>query len=432
MNPRKVKPALLKHLLSIEANHFLVPDTPFDSPLLRLLFSADRGQLSQSITEQNCSPGEIVVQEGEAGDTLFLIRSGRVAIVKGDLDSPTILDYRGAGEVIGEMAILENRARSASIIALEDLSLLRLDRLSFERLLQDTPSISLDIMELLSSRLRRSDEARNTSVLSEKRLHQQVSTLQSEKRHLEELQRLRQETTELVIHDLRNPLCAIAIAIKMLTLTMPEEILRANQELLKITQANCERMQQLVDSLLEISCMEAGKAHFTMGLLDMALLIQDVVNRNRILTRKGVTIQTLIAAKLPPVIADRDKIERVLVNLVDNAIKYTPEKGSITFAAERDGDFIKVSVSDTGPGIPEEERNRIFERFARVSGDEVDHRGFGLGLTYCRLAVEHHGGHIYVEEGEGGLGSRFVFTLPVSINERKKDDDPDQGFLNPK
>ena len=138
------------------------------------------------------------------------------------------------------------------------------------------------------------------------------------------------------------------------------------------------------------------------------------MERCSILLRRGVILQARIAPDLPSAIADREKIELVLVNLADNAMKYTPDNGRILFAAQREGHFVRFRVTDTGPGIPPGERQRVFERFAQVSGDKVARRGFGLGLTYCRLAVERHGGRIWVEPGENGLGSCFVFTLPIS------------------
>jgi len=451
MCARIVKPSLLEQLWAMEVNHPHVPDTSYDSPFLRLIVSADRGRLSQSFTERNCIPGEILIREGEEEDIMFLICSGRVAIVKGDLEDPIILDFQGVGEIIGEMAILEHQPRSASVIALEDLQLLGLDRNQLELLLQETPSVSLGIMETLSTRLRRSDEARSTGELSEKRLSQQVSTLQDEKQRLEELQRLRQETTELIIHDLRNPVSAIAIALKMLTLKLPEEVLYANQELFGIAQLNCERIQRLVDSLLEVSRMEAGETQFNLSVVDLDKLIKDVISRHRILVRKGVIFETRIASELPQALIDKEIIERVLVNLTDNAAQYTPENGRILFTADRgfrippnsgsyqsrrnlqvinhnhllnqseENDYLWISVTDTGPGIPVEEHLHIFERFAQVSSDKKSRRGFGLGLTYCRLAIKRHGGNIWVEPGENGRGSCFVFTLPVRSPISKND-----------
>ena len=403
---------VLNHLLAAQADHPDTPEVPYTSSFIQLLVSADRDQLSQSISELRFAAGEVIFHEGADGESMFLIWSGRVATVKGELESPVILAYRTAGEIFGEMALLENQPRSASIIALEDTRLLELSRSRFEQLLSEQPAISRSIMEVLSARLRHMTTVRHTGELSEKRLSKQVSVLESEKQRLEELQRLRQETTELIIHDLRNPLSAIGISLNMLTLVLPEAVLQANHELLEIAQTSAQRLQRLVDSLLEVSRMETGEARFDIRSFNLGPLLHDVIQRNAILARKGVKIDTDIPFDLP-VIADREKIERVLVNLVDNALKYTPENGHIWVQTGQKADSLWLSISDTGPGVPVEDRERIFERFTQGTGDKLKRRGFGLGLAYCRLAIEGHGGRIWVQDGPNGVGSRFTFTLPL-------------------
>ena len=332
-----VSKEVLNQLLAAQADHPDTPEVPYTSSFIQLLVSADRGQLSQSFTEHRFATGEVIFHEGVEGDSMFLVWSGRVAIVKGDLESPVILAYRIAGEIFGEMALLENQPRSASIIALEETRLLELSRSRFEQLLSEQPAVSRSIMEVLSARLRHMTTVRSTGELSEKRLSKQVSVLESEKQRLEELQRLRQETTELIIHDLRNPLSAIAISLKMLTLVLPEAVLQANHELLEIAQTSAQRMQRLVDSLLEVSRIETGEARFDMRSFNLGPLLHDVVQRNAILARKGVKIDTEIPFDLP-VVADREKIERVVVNLLDNALKYTPENGHIWVQAGQKAD----------------------------------------------------------------------------------------------
>jgi signal transduction histidine kinase len=116
---------------------------------------------------------------------------------------------------------------------------------------------------------------------------------------------------------------------------------------------------------------------------------------------------------LPQAHADYGKIQRVLINLVDNALKYTPSGEQVTVSAARYGtNAIMVKVFDSGPGVPEEFREKIFERFSQVPGQRGRTRGSGLGLTFCRLAVRAHGGRIWVEPRSGG-GSVFAFTLPT-------------------
>ncbi|MCZ7553100.1 MAG: ATP-binding protein [Anaerolineales bacterium] len=409
----QVSPEMLEFFLAVREDHPEDSEIKYTSPLVELLVSADRDQLSQSFTEHNYTRGEVIFHEGDEGDTMFLVWAGQVVIVKGSLQSPTILAYRGAGEIFGEMALLEHQPRSASIIALEDTRLLGLSRLNFEQFLRTNPSVSRSIMEVLSARLRRMSEARSSGELSEKRLTQQVSTLQSEKQRLEEVQRLREETTELIIHDLRNPLSAIGISLRMLSLVLPEDILQANSDLFGIAQASTQRLQRLVDSLLEVSRMESGETRFSMSEFELPPLVDELIQRTSILARKGVVVTTNIATDLPAIVADREKIERVMVNMLDNALKYTPENGRISIEMQRKDGSLWVSVADTGPGIPFEDRERIFERFTQGVNLEMKRRGFGLGLAYCRLAVERHGGKIWVEDGEEGMTTRFVFTLPL-------------------
>jgi len=406
-----ISPQVLQLLIAAQADHPDAPEASYTAAFTQLLISVDRGQLSQSFTEKRFAAGEVVIYEGDEGDSLFLVWSGRVVIVKGDLNSPFIVAYRITGEIFGEMAVLENQPRSASVIALEETRLWELRRARFEQLLSEQPAIGRGFMELLSARLRYMTAVRTTGDLSEKRLNRQVTALKSENQRLEELQRLRQETTDLIIHDLRNPLTAMAISLKMMTLVLPENILQANHELFDIAQASAQRMQRLVDSLLEVSRMETGEARFDMQRFNLGPILHDVVQRNSILARKGIQIDADIPFDLP-VVADREKIERVLVNLLDNALKYTLENGHIWVQAGQQADKTWVSISDSGPGVPVEERERIFERFTQGSGEKLKRRGFGLGLAYCRLAVERHGGRIWVQDGPNGLGSRFTFTLP--------------------
>ena len=113
---------------------------------------------------------------------------------------------------------------------------------------------------------------------------------------------------------------------------------------------------------------------------------------------------------------DQSLLDRVLTNLIDNAVKHTPLGGLVTVAAEVLKGEMAVSVTDSGPGIPPEERERIFERFTQTTGEKRRRRGFGLGLTFCRLTVLAHGGRIWVESGADGKGSRFVFTLPLKVD----------------
>ncbi len=386
------------------------------SPLLMQLASMDRELLAHLLVEQWCKPGELIFKEGDSGDAMYLIWSGKVAIVKGSFQAPTILGYRGPGEVIGEMALLEGQPRSASAIALEKVRLLCISRASFQELLKNAPAIGLGLMAVLSARLREADAVRATVTVAGRKLVRQVTELETEKQHLLELQRVRQETSDFIIHDLRNPLGILCNVIGMLKVVLPQDVLEANRELLDMGDIASRRMQNLVDSLLDVARMETGEVQLKLMPVDLHSLAEQVGQRVALaLNLGGITFCNAVPADWPTVMADQEKIDRVLANLMDNAIKYTPNEGKITIAARwEDENTVGISVTDTGPGIPPQERERIFERFAQVAGDKPRRRGFGLGLTFCKLTVEAHGGRIWVEPGEGGVGSSFTFTLPLS------------------
>ena len=385
-----------------------------NSPLLSLLANTDRKTLAKLIVEKQYVPGQVVFTEGETGDAMYIVRSGRVVVVKGDLEHPTVLGYRGVGEIVGEMALLENRPRFASIIAMDKVSLLRIRREDFLRFLHTDTELGMSILRALSTRLRAADEARSDSVQTEQRLAERVSELETEKQRLLELQRLRQETSDLIVHDLRNPLSLISGAINMLELTLPDNILSENRELVDLININCGRMKRLVDALLDVTQMESGDFELALDAVDLSYLIEKTCDRTApILKSYEITLESTVTEDLPLVMVDEEKIDRVLANLMDNAIKFTPQGGHVTIKAGREDESILVCVTNSGPTIPPADRERIFERFAHASASRHS-RGFGLGLTFCRLAVEAHGGRIWVEPAEEGQGNRFIFTLPFA------------------
>ncbi len=414
MLPDKLTPAELERLLSAELDT-AAATAPVDEPhLLRLMPGTARQALMQSMTEQTYARGDVVFHEGAPGDVAYLVWAGKALVIKGDLDSPTILGYRGPGNILGEMALLENQPRSASLIALTDLRLLQIHKDDLIRLLSDIPTLSVEIMATMSARLRAADTIRDATTQAGYRLRKQVSALKTREQELLDLQRIRQETVDLIVHDLRNPLNIIINVLELLDVTLPPEVREDNQQLIEVGRASYNRMKRLVDTLLDTSRLESDEAILNLRATDVAQLIQIAVTSMALSSvQKDVHFQIDCQAGLPTVLLDAERIERVVCNLLDNAVKYTP-RGAITIAAALEGEHIKVSVNDTGPGIPPAERERIFVRFTQVEGEESRRRGFGLGLRFCYLAVRAHDGDIWVETGDGGIGSKFVFTLSVN------------------
>ena len=232
-----------------------------------------------------------------------------------------------------------------------------------------------------------------------------------------EVEQARELITETLVHDLRSPLSSVIAALDVLSdkeLSGEPSGELAGQAL-QVARRSSQRVLGMVEALLDISRMEAGMMDLNLGDVHLqamaATLFADFAAQAR---EFGLILRSEIPAGLPPVCADPAKISRVLMNLLDNALKFTPTGGQVTLSAEPyEEGWVALRVSDTGPGIPAEFREKIFDRFSQVPGQKGRRRGSGLGLTFCRLAVEAHGGRIWVESGPGGTGSVFLITLPV-------------------
>jgi diguanylate cyclase (GGDEF)-like protein len=180
MQIQSISPSELDLLLKAYQAFEKITPSPCTTPFLYLLEPTEKERMLQFFTERVGMPGEIVVQENTAGDAIHLICSGRMAVVKGDFQAPIILGFRGAGDIIGEMALLENGPRSASVVALTPIRLLSLSSDKFNQFLNENPAMGLNIMRVLSSRLRQAGEERSQQKTSDKDLSHQVVELREQ------------------------------------------------------------------------------------------------------------------------------------------------------------------------------------------------------------------------------------------------------------
>ena len=171
-------------------------------------------------------------------------------------------------------------------------------------------------------------------------------------------------------------------------------------------------MSTLVEDLFELTRLEAGDIQWSMRRVKLSELVTETVDAMRSQgTAKGVAIEVRVPDDLAPAEANPEKVQRVLFNLIQNAIRHTPADGSVTVAAGSNGDSVEIEVADNGEGIPSDERERVFEPFFRRGGEPVrPEDGSGLGLSICRAIVEVHGGRIWLADSTRGTSVRF--TLP--------------------
>jgi signal transduction histidine kinase len=379
------------------------------------LSEEEREALVSGSRHEQYTSGSVICREGEPGNALYIIKSGRVAVLKEIGDGrTTVLGYRGAGEIVGEMSLVAQQPRSASLVAAEDTELLCVEGVDFPALMDEHPNISGAILKVLSNRIQAADKARTTILHEEQDLNRRLRRVTGEAARLAELARVRQDAIEIIAHDLRTPLAVIDGCLQMLSATLPTDTLGTSASFLDLAQRSSMRLTSLVEELLSAARQEASAAALVKEPVDLGSVLQTAVESAQITAlRSGLDLDLQVSPNIPHVLGDAAQLERVAGNLLDNAIAYTPSGGHIQVSiVEREGK-IEVCVSDTGPGVPAEYREVIFERFARVPGTERRKEGFGLGLYFCRQAIEAQGGQIWVEPGPGNIGSRFVFTLPA-------------------
>jgi signal transduction histidine kinase len=233
---------------------------------------------------------------------------------------------------------------------------------------------------------------------------------------LKEFDRLKSDFVANVSHELRTPLTAIKGSVDLVLRQVLGPLNERQTHHLKRLQSNTLHLTGLINDLLDLSRIEAGKIELSLARVSLGVLIQEVVENLRPLAvEKRITLE---ATPEPPtaVWADRDQLTQVLTNLVGNAIKFTPPHGTVTVSsASDDAELVRVSVADNGPGLAAGERERIFEKFYQsAQNGGLKPKGTGLGLAISKTLVELHGGKIWVES-ELNRGSTFHFTLPAAV-----------------
>jgi signal transduction histidine kinase len=260
----------------------------------------------------------------------------------------------------------------------------------------------------MAESLERSHERR----LLEEELRRKNYQLEQQNLAIQEANRLKTEFVSMVSHELRTPLTSIQGYAELML--EDEQIAEAHRESLTIVKKNSDRLLGLINDLLDVSRMEAGRVDLHRTSLDLAHLIPEVAGSLRpLIETKRQRLRLDLGDALPAVWADADRVTQILTNLISNAHKYTLVEGSITVVARRDNGFVRVDVSDTGIGLSLEDQAQLFTKFFRAHDRSPQAGGgTGLGLVITRLLVELHGGRITVSSAPG-QGSTFSFSLPA-------------------
>ena len=354
---------------------------------------------------QSYPAGAVLCHENATEHTFYMLLGGDVEVTKRINNTQThLLKTLTAGDFFGEMAIIHNAPRAATVTARTDIVALEVDKENFDRLLKRSPSIAMAMVHEISNRLRQNDE------MAIEDLRLRAAELAEAYQKLAEQELARREFLSNVAHELRTPLMAANGYLQILQKNMVSG--RPVEEAVQATARNVNQIVSLVNDILFLQEMELVLPDFQA--VDMGEIADNVAAAyEKKAAERRAHIKVQKDRRLSPVSGDAKSLERALTALVDNAIKFSPYGGDIEIhLAQRDNQVV-IAVRDHGIGISPEARPHIFDRFYHLekSGDNL-FGGIGLGLSITRQVIQQHKGSIEVDSTPGG-GSTFKMTLPV-------------------
>lgn len=357
--------------------------------------------------EDRFGPGELIFRENSPAERFFIILDGMVEVWKDySAPHPDLLAVHGQGHLFGEMALIDDLPRSATVVAKTETRVLYLFRQEFDRILHENASVSMSILRSLSAMVRKSNENFVEDLRRQNReletAYQELKSTQEELLRAERFSNLG-KFSSMILHDIRNPISIVKGYGEML------QLFASDTEKVREYAANvvreAERLNRIAGEFLDYS---RGEIRIDIQIASVDQLIQqamDAVGERLAARHIEVVINNSIHE---PVLLDQERIVRVLINLIDNARKAMRRGGTLTLTAERKDALAILSVADTGEGMSQATRDRIFEPFYSSSKDG----GTGLGMVIVKNVVEAHGGTLEVTSEEG-KGTTVTMTLPL-------------------
>ncbi len=362
-------------------------------------------ELTANSKANSYAAGTVLCNENAVEQTFYMILDGEVEVSKLVNNNETrLLKTLGPGDFFGEMAIIHNAPRAATVTAKTPLVVLELTKEGFDRVLQNSTSVAMAMVREISRRLRENDE------MAIEDLRMRANELAQAYQKLAEEELTRREFLTNVAHELRTPLMAASGYLQIL-----EKGMLSGDKLtegLNTVSRNVAQIVSLVNDVLFLQEIELVLPEFQS--VDMGAIAKAVANRYA-QKAEGQRVRLKVSGERnpPSVAGDPKSLERALTALVDNAIKFSPRGGDVEIRLNARGGHLNIAVEDHGIGIPPEIRPRIFDRFYHLekSGDNL-FSGLGIGLAITRQVIEQHHGKLEVES-RPGRGSTFTMILPI-------------------
>ncbi len=392
--------------------------------LLQIAFTRlDNDELQEiaNLTEiRTYPPGHILCQEGEYEDLFYIIADGDIVITQmiSEDEGERILRLGGKGDLVGEMALIQNAPRAATVWTTTECTVLEMEKEDFETILSRSPRMAIDIIGITLDRMRSNDQMA-------------IEELQKTNKVLRQLDRNKLEFIQVAAHELRTPLTVLKGYVDVLN-SFPE--IKSNPALSEVYDGiikGANRMHEVVNLMLDITRIDSETLVIGAVPLSLELIINELAHDlEGSAAERGIKIDVRHAEDLPNIHADSNMIQKALYHLIVNAIKYTPDGGSVNVSTRlilMDDELpgVEIVVKDTGIGLDAEHHDLVFEKFYQVGSVALHFSGTtifkgggpGLGLAIVRGVAHNHGGKVWVESsGHDEVnfpGSTFYLQLPV-------------------
>lgn len=398
---------------------------PFDKiPLLRLAFNglADDELQDMAALTQICTypPEYVLCHEGAYEETFYIIADGSAVISKtiSEQDGERILRISGRGDLVGEMALIQNAPRAATVRTVTECTVLEMTKKDFDTMLSRSPHMSINIIRTTLDRMRENDQLA-------------IQDLQNTNKMLRQLDRNKLEFIQVAAHELRTPLTIVKGFVNVLG-SFPE--LKENSALAEVMEGiikGADRMHEVVNTMLDVTRIDNDTLKIYPVPIVLRKVIDDIVHDlARAATERNIDLTLEHDPETPNINGDPTLIQKALYHLIVNAIKYTPDGGRVIITShpvtmDKNVAGVEVSIKDTGIGLNPEHHDLIFEKFYQV-GDVTIHSsgktsfkggGPGLGLAIVRGVARAHGGRTWVQsfghDETNFTGSTFYLHLPI-------------------
>jgi signal transduction histidine kinase len=397
--------------------------------LLRLAFKGlEDSELQEmaDLTEiRTYPPGHVLCQEGAYEDIFYIVADGKIVITKqmSEGEPEKVLRAGGRGDMVGEMALIQNAPRAATVRATSECTVLEMEKQDFETILSHSPRMAMDIIRITLDRIRSNDQM-------------MIADLQKTNKVLRQLDRNKLEFIQVAAHELRTPLTVLLGYVKILRSLID---LKTNASLGSVLEGilkGTDRIHEIVNTMLDVTRIDTDTLKVAQVPMPVKRLVNDLVHDLKP-TAESRRIQLSVqhAEEELNISGDPTLIQKALYQLFINAIKYTPDGGTVTVSTkqvvmENEAPAVQIEVRDTGIGLDPEHHELIFEKFYQVgsvalhSSGKTSYKGGGpgLGLAIVRGVARAHGGRVWVESpGHDETtfpGSVFHLQLPVQPNQK--------------